>query len=233
MKRLVFNKMCRMVGMVIIVTLFCSCQAVTLRQAQNEYNKGVMLKNAATGEFAYADVHYKSALDLLKNVNTTGNEQLDISKDVLTALCYWQIADYKKADEKLQMLKKKISEAAPRDRVLINLLPALIKIDEAKGDIPFEYRRDEGLQGEVNQKIDAALGEIDKALPHAKSPMIRIYVLESGLEAYRVRQWAHNALGDRRDPAFDQAMKEKIKRSFLNPLPPEIGGQWRKTLGII
>ncbi len=235
MKRPVFSWIYRMIGMFVGIALIYSCQAVTLQQAQSEWNNGVMLENSKVSEFdlIYPDAHYRKALELLDKVDSTGDNQLDISKDVLTALCYWRIADYKKADDLVQILKHKASEAAPRDQVLIYLLPALIKIDEAKAEIPLEPQINEVLLKELNQKVDEALKEIKNALMHVESPMLRIYVLETGLEAYNVRKLAHNKLAtDLNQSAFNSEMKREIKNFFIDKLPTEIGESWKKTLGI-
>jgi len=85
------------------------------------------------------EIYYRAALDYLESINDLADKQslqndgLWSTKLMLEALCHWKLGHYDEARAIANKGVKLATEIAePRDKVVLTILPALIKIDQAE-----------------------------------------------------------------------------------------------------
>lgn len=129
--------------------------ATALRNAQDAFNKASAIDtrqlfkerrniqpNAEldkTLETEKPEIYYRAALDYLESINDFNDKQslqrdgLWSTKLTLEALCHWKLGHYEEARAIANKGVKLATEIAePRDKIVLTILPALIKIDQAE-----------------------------------------------------------------------------------------------------
>lgn len=140
------------------------------------------------------EIYYRAALDYLDSIDETTNKKsfqedgLWSTKLMLEALCHWKLGHHDQAraiaDEGARLAKE---TADPRDKVVLTIIPALIKIDQANAQADLKSPDEKKLKRLLLDKNYGARKHIDDARHlTTKRPDLEAYVIQVELSMYQV-----------------------------------------------
>jgi uncharacterized protein with PIN domain len=242
-----------------------------LDRAQNTFNQGATLENqlrfspqseVSSSPYLYYNMAYAELGKALKNKTALGKDDVLANAYTIKALCEWKLKMYSRAEksadaaleEYLDMERKGI--AMPRDKALMQALPALMEIDKVKSHL-FAFHAPDSLSYAAAQqhyqeyihdsspdkaaKLEAAiqrLGSVRAQLEGGNEEMV-VYLVLSQLAA--LKTWSDGLDFLRQSLSKDPGLPPGAQREarefrtaqreqHLTPLKDELLGTLRKLL---
>ncbi len=243
------------------IILFSGCGgAKALRDAQDAFNKAATIdtqklfkgqetiqaeaKLNQTFCTEKPEIYYRLALDHLESINElTKKKSLQTdglwrTKLMLEALCHWKLGHHDKARSIAKKGAKHATDVAePRDQVVLTILPALIKIDQAQAIAALENPDEEKVKKLLLNKDYGAKAHIDEVhvlLKDQKRPDLETYATQVELSIYQV--WDRGiGLDDSQTKTVSKLLcrlYEKSQSTLSEPKALALAKKWRDALSI-
>ncbi|TIH19850.1 hypothetical protein D0S45_00495 [Marinifilum sp. JC120] len=258
---------------VILIFSFCGCKSINkLRSAQDSFNQAAELNNQQNfGSISFEGISVtdlakqnESAL-LYQETNQILNdfsekEREDLKKNnlygnylVLKGLTNWKLENYDAVYKVVAEAADKEINFTTRDKGIIQIMPALIAVEEAK---PFYQNASEqhdkncfNLNKAMSIIKDAPLGDVEKVISNTATPAnLRLYAIQCNLLAHHYRIEAYRSAKDdlssnekcikKRTSSYDQSRQktldlisllEKMKKKSQSEELTTIYNYWRSV----